>query len=187
MFKYSTIIFIPLCVLPYIYTEKCPIDWVSSAKALPKFPQHFYCYINRIISDRYRQQKHLISLLRARQQQISQWFSVKSITACDAIHFGTGLRFIGFVRHCRWVLGESFETEMQIISVGTDDVQYACAQRGRRWVLSVPSLLHWAESNLPFFEYLLWECCWSRPTYMERWAHLWLAAAKHQLRLKSSS
>lgn len=49
---------------------------------------------------------------------------------------------------------------------------------------SVSSLLHWAESNLPFFEYLLWECCWfcwSPSIYMERWVHLWLVAARHQL------
>lgn len=67
------------------------------------------------------------------------------------------------------VLGESYDAEMQIISVGTEDRQYACAQQGSRRVLSVPSLLHWAESNLPFFEYLLWECCrcwWSPLAYI---------------------
>lgn len=79
---------------------------------------------------------------------------------------------------------------MQIISVGTEYTQYACAQQGSRRVLSEPSLLHWAESNLPFFEYLLWECSWcwwSPPIYMERWVYLWLAVAMPELRLQPSN
>lgn len=104
------------------------------------------------------------------------------------------------VKICRFcstplALGELYEAEMQIISVGTGDAQYACAQQGSGRVRCVPSLLHWAESNLPFFEYLLWECCCCLPrpsstttnTYTERWVHLWLAATMSEPRLKSPS
>lgn len=51
------------------------------------------------------------------------------------------------VKICRFrrtplALGELYEAEAEIISVGTGDAQYACAQQGSGRVRRVPSLLH---------------------------------------------
>lgn len=47
---------------------------------------------------------------------------------------------------------------MQIISACAENTPYTPgAQQNSRGVLWVAALLRWAESNLPSFEYLVWE------------------------------
>lgn len=94
-----------------------------------------------------------------------------------------GPRFTVFFFFCRVILWVSlgWVTWAEYRSPRPERALRMCAGGGR--VLSVPSLLHWAESNLPFFEYLLWErcldCCRSHPTFTGRQRRRWLAAATH--------
>lgn len=146
---------------------------------------HIHVGSSAFLHDQYTQQDHqwqeqvaetsLYGEIAFKPIQILERFSEKYLSiiylVCDAIHFKTG-----------------YHLEVLSYTFSVRQMQYACAQNGTRRVLLMPSLVHWSESNLPFFEYLLWERCWwwwSLLTYMERWVHLWLAAAMPELRLKS--
>lgn len=123
-----------------------------------------------------RQRQISCSPSPVRQQLISQWFSMKS----SAVTWGRDLRSFFFRRVILWVsLG--WVTWAEYRSPRPERALRMCAGGGR--VLSVPSLLHWAESNLPFFEYLLWERCLdcrrSHPTFTGRQRRRWLAAATY--------
>lgn len=131
----------------------------SLAKALPKFPIHcevhtncaHSCWIIRTpvrpavaagspVTGTGGKKKPDTFYPYSRRQQISHWFSVNlSFSAMRCVS-----ELVKICRFCSTplALDELYEAEMQIISVGTGDAQYACAQQGSGRVRCVPSLLH---------------------------------------------
>lgn len=97
---------------------------------------------------------HLVQASLWQQKEISNrltrvWckpFS-KLVNLVDVLLPGSGLRFVTWCRnvHYQW---------------GNRKTQCTCAQQACTGLLYMPSLLHWAESNSPFFEYFGWEWRW---------------------------